>query len=383
MNELNQQNAFGGQGSAAEHDASALWIIVTQYKSNRIVYFTDDPDYQPPMAGDWYYCSTYRGALPDGMTLRNCWGWRFNGGTFTDAREEPRKSTQERLIESNKKALLQILNEKIDQIRSPHLPRCTGGEAVRAAKLEQARVYLNVLCMGCDEKVDTRAPDRGGFEYVQSVAVARGISMRQAAELIVSKSEEMQAVLRETERFREQLTQVIDVATTDAQLLEIREWLLERIYPELSRHFKLRPDDIKPIDFDVPLNAWQRMHEIARLKAQLRETINQKRAPIQSGYIQNDELRKQKARLAQRLLANNGVKEEGVDFSLLEAYAEGRSLGLIEAAQLIVNSMAVSGDLLVKTERIKDKMLARIDAVETLRDIDEIDRALKDLEGQL
>jgi hypothetical protein len=37
----------------------SCWIVVTQVKSDRVVYFTDDPGYQPPMEGDWYYCSPF------------------------------------------------------------------------------------------------------------------------------------------------------------------------------------------------------------------------------------------------------------------------------------------------------------------------------------
>jgi len=33
----------------------STWFVVSQCKSNRVVYFTDDTDYVPPMQGDWYY----------------------------------------------------------------------------------------------------------------------------------------------------------------------------------------------------------------------------------------------------------------------------------------------------------------------------------------
>src|SRR5437879_693223 len=75
------------------------YTVVTQVKSNRVVYFTDDADYVTPMDGDWYYVSNYHGALPKGMTLRNCWRWRFNGGVFTDGgAHKPEKSAKQALI---------------------------------------------------------------------------------------------------------------------------------------------------------------------------------------------------------------------------------------------------------------------------------------------
>ena len=43
--------------SLHDHNEARTWVVVTQVKSHRVVYFTDDPDYQPAMQGDWYYVS--------------------------------------------------------------------------------------------------------------------------------------------------------------------------------------------------------------------------------------------------------------------------------------------------------------------------------------
>lgn len=120
----------------------STWIVVTQVKSHRVVYFTDDQSYQPPMDGDWYYYSPYTGDLPVSMTLRNCWGWRFNGSSFVDAREVVKNTREETLIESNRQVLLKILNEKINVIRQPFMPSCRGGDVVRELKLLEAEDYL-------------------------------------------------------------------------------------------------------------------------------------------------------------------------------------------------------------------------------------------------
>src|SRR4051812_48038046 len=117
----------------------AAHIIVTQVKSNRVVYFTDDPDYSPPMEGDWYYVSSYRGELPADMSLRNCWRWRFNGGVFKDTKpERPAKDARQRLVDHNRSALLGILSEKINAVRAPYAPSCSLGAAVREEKLREA-----------------------------------------------------------------------------------------------------------------------------------------------------------------------------------------------------------------------------------------------------
>lgn len=352
-----------------------LWIIVSQVKSNRVVYFTDDEDYQPPTEGDWYYCSTYGGHLPKGMTLRNCWGWHFNGGVFADARENPKKSGKELLIDSNRKALLRILNEKIDAVRAPFQPDCMQGAAIRQQKWHEAQQLLALEPPPGDENAQAslRLP------LLNAVATARNISLLEAAKLVTAKAQEAQEVLQESERFREQFKQAIQSAKSETQLLELREWLLDKIYPALTEQFKYQLQNTEPLNLDKPIKDTHRLHEVTRLKAQLREAINKKRAPIHSDYIQNDEVRKHKAKLAQALLSNQGNPVEGLDLSLLHTYAQARSLSLGNAAHLVLNSVASAGQLLVQTEQIKDTMLARIDAVRTLRDIRQVSAALGEL----
>jgi hypothetical protein len=353
------------------------WIIVTQVKSMRVVYFTDDANYQPATDADWYYCSPYPGQLPEQMTLRNCWGWRFNGGVFIDAREKHKKSTRESLIENNRKALLCMLHEKINNIRQPFLPSCDFGEELRRNKLQQAQTYLALSKIKAQTSLDNN-----DFPQLQAVAVARNISLLSAAKLITDKAAETQRVLQETERFREQLSQAIAQAQTQQQLLEIREWMLDKVYPELSKQFKFRVENTEPIDLNKALTEAHRRHEIARLKAQLRECINRQRAPFASDYLLNDEIRKHKARIAQAVLANAGQVPEEMDGSVLEAYAQARQLELPAAAELTLQSMATTANILLRTEAVKDYCLARIDAIQTLEDIRSVDAALDELEAQ-
>lgn len=349
--------------------ASMQWIIITQVKSNRVVYFTDDADYQPAMAGDWYYCSAHLGELPAAMSLKNCWRWRFNGGVFDDAQEAPKLSQHEALLESNRNALLRILRDKVNAIREPFLASCKQGDLVRQIKLAQARLFLQ----GPDEL------NKAAYAQLEAVALARNISLLAAARLILAKAEETQKVLLETERFREQLSTAIRTANSEAQLLECRAWLLEQVYPELSRQFRFSLENTQPPDLDAPIRDTHRLHEITRLKAQLCAAINQQRAPLDSRYIHNDEVRRQKVRLAHALLANGGSAPDGMDFTLLETYARARGLDLPSAAQLIVNSMAVTAQLLARTEAVKDSVLARIEAIRSLRDIRALDDEISTL----
>ncbi len=366
--------------------ASVKWIIVSQVKSHRVVYFTDDPEYQPPMDGDWYYCSPYSGALPAAITLRNCWGWRFNGGVFTDARSAPAKPAHETLIESNRKALLTILREKINTIREPFLPSCKQGDVVRQIKLREAEAYLIIgnIDAGNEQTSEIAGEllDAGlTYPHLQGLAGARNISVLEAAKLIVVKAEETERVLLETERFRESLSRAIQTAQSQEQLQQIRTLLLDQIYPELSREFKYRIENTEPLELDKPIGDTHREHEIARLKAQLREVINAQRAAIRSDYVANDEIRKHKARLAQAVLAHGGTPPPGLDITLLESYAQARQMDVASAAQLIVNSMAVAAEILARSEVVKDRMLARIEAVKTLAEVRAMAAELTALEG--
>lgn len=361
------------EASAPNGQASAQWVIVTQVKSDRIVYFTDDMGYQPPADGDWCYVSGFAGALPEGMTLRNCWGWRFNGGVFVDARDPETPPVRERLLEHNRNALLRLLNDKIDAVRAPLAPTSRDGYEVRRMKLAQAQHYRQAA-----SGKDAAAPT-GGFGLLEAVAVARRISMMEAAALVEHKAQRCQRVWEESERFREQMTQAIGQADSEAQLLELRTWLLDKVYPALTERFKVQVDDTVPADPDAPLNALHREHEIARLKAQLREAVNKKRAPIASDYLQNDDVRKQKVRLAQAVLANLDSKRrptEGIDADLLAGYADAREVDLATAARLVLKSSNEAARVLVETERIRDQMLARIESISTLRDIHRLDTAL-------
>lgn len=355
--------------SSQAHQAPS-YVIVSQVKSNRIVYFTDDLDYQPPMEGDWYYVSSYSGALPEKMTLRNCWGWRFNGGVFSDARETPKSSSAETLLTNNRRALQRILREKIDAVRKPFLASCAHGDVVRRIKLREAKAFMGGTGEG---------PHGVACKMLEAVAVARNSSVIEAARLILAKAEETERVLLESERFREQMSEAITGAKDEKTLGALREWLLDKVYPELTEEFKYRIENTDPIDLDALILDHHRHHEIARLRVSLREAINRQREPLRSGYLGNDEIRRHKAMLAQSLLENGGTPCSGVDYSVLEAYATARSLPFAEAAELLLNSIVAGRDVLARTERIKDQLLARIDVLKTLRDIREIEALIKQI----
>lgn len=352
----------------APEAAAKAYTIVVQVKSNRVVYFTDDPEYQPPMEGDWYYVGSFAGAPPDGMTLRNCWGWRFTGDAFTDAREPQAKPRRETLLDHNRRALLRILKEKIDAVREPYAPDCSLGDNVRRTKLAEAQAYL------------AEPEASAAYSLLEAAAVARNLPLAKAAALIVKRAQQTREILVATERVREQFTAAIASAPDEAALLQVRAGLLDKAYPDLTRRFAFLAVDTEPQDLEALLPDAHRVHEIARLKVQLRERINAKRESIDSQYVQNDTALKHKVKLAQLLVAQGGERPAGVDFAMLDAYAGARDLAPLEAAKLIVASMADAGRVLTETENLKDRLLAQIDAIKSLGEIRRVSSEIEKLE---
>jgi len=345
------------QEDQAEQMPTVTYTVVAQVKSFRVVYFTDDSNYTAPMEGDWYYVSTYHGQLPEGMTLRNCWSWRFNGGIFIAAHNVPDTPAKEILLDHNRRALLRILHEKINITRAPYAPSCALGDLTRQSKFSEANEWLSL------------PHSRQSYPFLEGVAMARNMPVADAAQLIVKRAEQTEQILAATERVREKFTVLIQQASSEEALLQIRIWLLDDVYPELTRQFRFPVENTEPPKPDAPLTETHRRHEIARLQVQLRQKINQKRAPCESQYLQNDSMLQHKAMLAKLLLKNEWQSPTNVDFTVLENYAQARGLTLKDGAELILQFLGVAGQLLVDTEKIKDQMMARIDALQTLGDI--------------
>lgn len=351
---------------AGPEPAAPAYVIVTQVKSNRVVYFTDDPEFEPAMEGDWYYVTQHAGALPAAMTLRNCWRWRFNGGVFTDAKAPKAKTPAELLIEANRKALRGILKEKMNALRAGLLPKGTLGTVIRARKLEQARAFL--------EQPDAEAD----YRLLQGVAQARAISMHDAARLVIDKAADAQRVLEETELEFERLAYAIRSAKTQEELLALRSELLDEVQPALSAKMKFKVANTTPVDLDQPMKATHRVHEQARLRAQLRLRINKARADACGDYLGNELLRSRREAQARHYL-QHGAEPEGEALGLLRSHAEAHQLELRAAAEAILAQARRAEQLLERTEADKDRLLARIASIQSLRDVREAEAQIKAL----
>jgi hypothetical protein len=360
----------------AEHTATppadegaCTWFVVSQCKSNRVVYFTDDTDYAPPMHGDWYYVSPHQGELPDGMTLRNCWRWRFDGHAFVEASEPKAIPQQVALLQSNKAALLRLLHEKIDALRNPFVTSSVLGEQVRSAKLQEARAVL---------AGDSTGTTAGNLTYLIETAAAAACTVQDMAQRIVQQHTTQQAVLHQTESLRMHLSAAIAGASTHAELIAIRQRIMSDLAPEMNSaikpdHTTARKHTAKPTE--------QALHqEQLRLSVQLREKINDLRRPCVSHYLLDDVVLKHKGQIAQAVLAQGGAIPAGVDGIVLISHAAARGQTLLAAAHEVLSEMNDTAQTLLATEQLKDAWSVRIASVQSFKDIDDLGRAITRLQ---
>jgi len=342
------------------------WFIVSQVKSNRVVYFTDDVDYTPPMQGDWYYVSPYPGTLPKGISLRNCWRWRFDGHEFIDAEESDGRPQEETLLESNKAALRMLLSEKISALRRPYAPSSLLGEKVRAAKLAQAQALLNGTLAEMEES------------YLADAAAAANCTMQDMAQRIVQLDADMSSTLRRTERVRVQLLSLVNLASTQSELIALRQRIMAELLP--AHNTPITPEHTTERQLTAPPSDVQLQQERLRLSVQLREKINDLRRPYVSQYLLDDLVLKHKGQIARAVLANGGSVPAGPDSMVLVSHAAARGQTLLAAANEVLTEMNETARQLLATEQLKDAWSVRIAGVESFKDIEILGRAIGKLQ---
>lgn len=358
--------------TTAADAAATTWFVVSQVKSHRVVYFTDDPNYTPPTEGDWYYVSPYQGELPKGISLRNCWGWRFNGMEFTDAREDKKPGSAQALLSSNKEALHKLLRDKIDVLRKPLMPRSAMGHATRTRRLEEARAILS-----CKPGESGGAADEiQGWELLPASAAARGISLQAMARRTVDAYRDEMRVLLETEVLRDAMAVAIDAATDQEELMAVRHRLMNEIAPQTDEKFKAKPEHTTPRQFAAQPVPEQLEQERLRLGVQLRLKINTLRREYVSDYLLDDMVLKHKGRIAQEVLAHGGQMPQNIDAAVLISHAAGRGQTLAQAATEVLAEMDEAARVLLDTEQLKDAILARIATVNSFAEIEMISKAI-------
>lgn len=341
---------------------ASSWIVVTQVKSHRVVYFTDDPDYQPPMEADWCYASPYEGRLPAGMTLRNCWRWRFNGMAFVDAGAPKAAVREARLLETNRRTLQDFLNRQIDDLRKPLEPGCVGGAELRALKLTQARAVL--------DRADAEAP------LLVEVAAAHGCSLQDMAARIIELDGQRVDLLMRTESRREVLARAIAEAASPQELNRLRAVIDDEMTQYSAAGAASGRDHTTPQGQDKPLDKQRLVQEQQRLQIQLRNRINDLRRPFVSHYLLDDYILGRKIEIASAVHRAGGALPPGLDGTLLLSHAGARRQGVAEAAAEVLAQSRQIRLALQATEHMKDAMLARIASVSSMGDVQRAGRAI-------
>jgi hypothetical protein len=349
-------------------ETSITWSIVSQVKSHRVVYFTDDPEYAPPSDGDWYYVSPHIGALPEGMTLRNCWHWRFDGAVFTYA-EKQAKHPGEALLDANKAALRKLLREKVEDALKPLAPMSPSSAQVRTMQLAEARDVLR----GATE----------GVRLLPNAAAVRGITLREAAQAVVQQHEDWERLLCAVECHRDELAHAIDAATRQDQLVVVRQRLMKEIAAETTPGYAVKASDLTPERASVAPSGEELPQEQLRLRVQLRLKINALRRPWVSDYLLDDVVLRFKGRLAQSVLSAGGAVPPGTDAAPLVSHAAARGMTLSDAARDVLGEMDETARVLLETEQMKEAVLVRIASVRSFGEIADTGRIIEALRVQV
>ncbi len=340
---------------------SQSWTIVSQVKTYRVVYFTDDEEYAPTVEGNSYYVSLYVGELPKGMTLRNCFYWLFNGSSFIEVGYIQPKSTSEDLIEQNRNALIAILREKIAALQKPYCPSSVLGYLARQRKLAEAQYLIS----SDDSEKD--------YPYLMNAAAKQRLTIRETANLILAKKTEFETMLMRTECLRERFTWEIQTATSDADLVAVSKRLQEEIKLDIKADFvvefrQLKPQEQLEIPEPVELSCERR-----RLEIQLCDRINNLRRNLISGYLLDDIVFQHISRLAQAVVSVNSNFEQllnELDIMPLLDYAVNHDQTLLEAAENFLSEVDKRAKILLETEQMKNSMRSRIANIQSFQDIE-------------
>jgi hypothetical protein len=349
-----------GQDNVTSDLDCKTWLIVSQHKSDRVVYFTDDPAFDVPTDADWCYVSPHQGRLPQGMTLRNCWGWRYRGFEFIDARKNTARNRAAALLDHNKESLRKLLREKIDVLRKPVAPTCAMGAQLRAAKLAEAREFL------------AGTANAGQLRMLPTAAAVRDLSLIDMALLIVSRDADTQAVLERTELVREEIAVAIEKARTQDALTLLRSRLMEELAAETVVNDVVKPEHTTPQKMAAAPTEPELQNERLRLRIKLRLKVNDMRRPFVSDYLLDDEVLRHKGRVAQAVIEQGGAVPPDMDALPLISHAAARGQSLTTAAQEVMAEIDDRSRIVLDSERMKDLVLSRLSSANSFADLREV-----------
>jgi hypothetical protein len=373
-----QLREVGTEGIAAP----ITWYIVTQVKSDRVIYFTDDPEYHPPTEGDWFYVTPYQGELPKAMRLVNCWRWRLRANQLIDAGQPTALTPAQTLLHNNQKALKGLLNDKIAALLKPTTREAPLSEQVRSLRLAQAQRVLEHLNHGV-------AVQDESITLITHAAATRAISVQEMAQRTVTAHQAQLDLLVTAEQLRDTIAYQIEVATTQEQLLALRHQIMNDLAPHTNHNYAISPANTTPAQMNGAQPTPEQLgQEQLRLRIQLRLKINTLRKPFVSDYLLDDVIGKHKAVLAQivvnhpepQSIAVNQTQLNGQDLMPLISHGAARGQTLLEAAHDVLAERSTSAQALLETEQMKDALLYRIAQAKSFSDIKAIGEHIEHLQ---
>jgi hypothetical protein len=283
--------------------------------------------------------------------------------SFADAGRPRPAERAATLLENNRQALLDLLDQRIAAIRQPYEASSPAGAEMRARKLSEARAWLN--------------RDGGDAPLLREVAAARLCSIEEMARRIIELDRRRNQILLQSECRREAFAAAIERAATQQELMALRARILDEVGSEQPPAGK--PEHTTPEQFNRPLAERQLEDERLRLRLQLRNRINALRQPHVSQYLLDEHVFARKLDIACAVRRAGGALPEGIDGGLLVSHAAARGQTLAQAASEVLAESRRMRAALLATETMKDALLSRIAGARSRADLRDISHAIEAL----
>lgn len=183
--------------------------MVLDIATMRVIYFTTDVSEHLTQV-DKTLTYEYELAIPEGMTLKNCWNYRLIGNKLVNT-ETNSVAPKISLIESNRQEALKMLTQRINITRTPLLATCMGGDAVRELKIL----------------------DEG---FIAQLARAKGVSEDEYRLHVHETKNAYRKQMRNTEINREYFLAQLKLANTSERIIELRDKFVNSDLTQLQAH---------------------------------------------------------------------------------------------------------------------------------------------------
>lgn len=192
-----------------------MYTLILSVACDRVIFYTDDSSYSPPHS-PYTWTAYLEGDLPSGISLKNCWSWRFRDGKLIFADDfipiENRIPSQDRQTVRNRAAIINTLNRGLDEFVEQFIPSTKSSEFTRSFKLELAQRAVQ-------GDVDTRA-----IEF----ATCEGKDVLSWSRLVIAKATEEPKIIQAIELLRAKL-KILVMGSSSSNLETARRTVASRL----------------------------------------------------------------------------------------------------------------------------------------------------------